>query len=139
MSYIISFDFREMLFRLPEKRSCPVIMVGPGTGIAPFRSFWQERLAVLRVRKGVDNLNGDTFGNMILLFGCRKATEDMYKSETIVAVEEGALTKVLTAFSREQNVPKVMNILVSNLPSSIMAGEFISQDCHLMSAFRGGL
>ena len=39
----VFFPLRAPSFHLPEEGNVPVIMVGPGTGIAPFRSFWQQR------------------------------------------------------------------------------------------------
>ena len=88
-------------------------MVGPGTGIAPFRSFWQERQIDIQLKKGLNGIENN-FGNMTIVFGCRKSNEDnIYKNETKQAQKDGALKTILTAFSREPNVPKVLSRIVS--------------------------
>lgn len=77
-------------FRLPDADK-DVIMVGPGTGVAPFRSFVQERRA-----------NGAT-GRNWLFFGDRTFTHDfLYQLEWQDAVKDGALTRMDVAFSRDQ-------------------------------------
>ncbi|XP_057298420.1 nitric oxide synthase, inducible-like isoform X2 [Hydractinia symbiolongicarpus] len=82
-------------FRLPKDDSAPVIMVGPGTGIAPFRSFWQQR--------DVE----DKTSNMYLFFGCRNSKLDhIYEKEKLELVQKGVFRKVYNAFSREENTPK---------------------------------
>ncbi|CAB4034146.1 nitric oxide synthase, brain-like, partial [Paramuricea clavata] len=108
-------------FHMPEDPSLPVIMVGPGTGIAPFRSFWQQRLFEKKNKltnkvkdKGKNQrpttLSKDknsTWGPLTLYFGCRSSEhDDIYKHETSHAMREGGLDTVYTAFSREPNVPK---------------------------------
>ncbi|XP_065208793.1 nitric oxide synthase, salivary gland isoform X2 [Planococcus citri] len=87
-------------FHLPAEVSKPLVLVGPGTGIAPFRSFWQHRAAQKKVQ-AIDNL-----GKVILFFGCRLKTLDLYSEEKQKMVEEGVLNETHLALSREPNVPK---------------------------------
>lgn len=79
-------------FKLPENGDTPVIMVGPGTGIAPFRSFIQER----------DN-QGDS-GKNWLFFGDRTFTQDfLYQVEWQKYLKSGVLNRLDVAFSRDQH------------------------------------
>jgi len=77
-------------FRLPADDSVPVIMVGPGTGIAPFRAFLEEREA--RGAKG---------GNW-LFFGEQCAATDFYYREQLQAWQASGHLRLNTAFSRDQ-------------------------------------
>ncbi len=78
-------------FRLPEDAATPVIMVGPGTGVAPFRAYLQERKAT-----------GAT-GKNWLFFGEQRQNEDfLYREEFEQLCQEGVLTRFDTAFSRDQ-------------------------------------
>ncbi|XP_070780851.1 NADPH-dependent diflavin oxidoreductase 1 [Enoplosus armatus] len=75
--------------KFPKEKDTPVIMVGPGTGVAPFRSALQERIAV-----------GKTAN--VLFFGCRSESKDFYfSSEWEEMTKAGHLT-LFTAFSRDQ-------------------------------------
>ncbi|KAJ7387220.1 hypothetical protein OS493_004192 [Desmophyllum pertusum] len=156
-------------FHMPEDGTVPVIMVGPGTGIAPFRSFWQQRQFDIantsaprpktldftpdsspQIRRrnfaasaadspdssprmqqrnfaNSPSLKRQIFtekdrdedassnnasslgkwGEMLLFFGCRNSTQDyIYKDEMAQAKDEGALTEVWAALSREPEQPK---------------------------------
>ncbi|NWR66452.1 NOS3 protein, partial [Bucorvus abyssinicus] len=87
-------------FRLPPSPEAPCVLVGPGTGVAPFRSFWQQRLHQLQT-------GGGPLGSMVLVFGCRSSALDhIYREEMEEAREQGALSQVLTAFSRQPGTPK---------------------------------
>ncbi len=78
-------------FRLPEDPTTPVIMVGPGTGVAPFRAYLQERKA----------LGGH--GKNWLFFGEQRRDSDfLYQTELLGMQEEGTLTRLDLAFSRDQ-------------------------------------
>lgn len=78
-------------FRLPEDGATPIIMVGPGTGIAPFRAFWQQRV--------IDRATGP----MWLFFGNPyKATDGCYEDELAPLVESGSL-RMSVAWSRDQD------------------------------------
>lgn len=78
-------------FRLPENPQTPVIMIGPGTGIAPFRAFMQQR----------DNDGAE--GKNWLFFGNPHFTEDfLYQVEWQRYVKDGLLTNIDLAWSRDQ-------------------------------------
>ncbi len=78
-------------FRLPEDGAIPIIMVGPGTGVAPFRAYLQDRQAT-----------GAT-GKTWLFFGEQRAGSDfLYREEFDAFQKEGVLTRLDTAFSRDQ-------------------------------------
>ncbi|NBB06835.1 bifunctional nitrate reductase/sulfite reductase flavoprotein subunit alpha [Pseudomonas monteilii] len=77
-------------FRLPEDDSVPVIMVGPGTGIAPFRAFLEER-----------EVRGAKGGNW-LFFGEQYAATDFYYQEQLQAWQASGHLRLDTAFSRDQ-------------------------------------
>ena len=73
---------RRSTFRLPTNPKTPVIMIGPGTGVAPFRGFVQERVAMARRtidKNGVEGLND--WGKIHLYFGCRNSKDFLYKEE----------------------------------------------------------
>lgn len=91
-------------FRLPDDKKAPILMVGPGTGIAPFRSFWQE---FMFERQSGDPLQQRS-GNTILYFGCRNpGIDDIYKEELEETQTCHAISKVYTAYSRIERKPKV--------------------------------
>lgn len=86
---------RHTQFRLPTKATTPVIMVGPGTGLAPFRGFIQERHLLKE--------SGAPLGDTVLFFGCRKKSEDFLYQEELEEYESGGtLAKMFLAFSRDQ-------------------------------------
>ena len=106
---VVPCFIRRSQFRLPAKPQTPIIMIGPGTGFAPFRGFIQERYHLKQNDKPV----GDT----ILYFGCRKKSEDfLYEEELNQYVENKTLTKLYTAFSRDQtNKVYVTHLLRNNM------------------------
>ena len=78
-------------FRLPEDPETPVIMVGPGTGVAPFRAFMQQRAA-----EGI-------VGNAWLIFGNPHFEQDfLYQTEWQQYLQSGELSRIDLAFSRDQ-------------------------------------
>lgn len=86
---------RRSQFKLPTKSQVPILMIGPGTGLAPFMGFIQERQWMLD--------QGKPLGEAILYYGCRKQAEDyLYEQELAASLKSGALTKLYAAFSRDQ-------------------------------------
>jgi len=78
-------------FRLPSNNETPIIMIGPGTGVAPFRAFMQEREA------------NDASGDNWMFFGDQTFTQDfLYQVEWQNYLKSGLLTKMDVAFSRDQ-------------------------------------
>jgi sulfite reductase (NADPH) flavoprotein alpha-component len=78
-------------FRLPQLPETPVIMIGPGTGIAPFRAFLEER-----------QITGPSGQNWLFFGDQCQATDFLYREQLQVMIEEGHLARLDTAFSRDQ-------------------------------------
>ena len=78
-------------FRLPEDDSLPVIMIGPGTGVAPFRAFLEHRQAV-----------GATGDNWLIFGDQRRYADFLYEDQFTAMQRDGVLTRLDTAFSRDQ-------------------------------------
>jgi sulfite reductase (NADPH) flavoprotein alpha-component len=78
-------------FRLPRNDDAPLVFIGPGTGIAPFRAFLQERKA-----RGARGKNWLFFGDQ------RREHDFLYAAELEAYRKEGLLTRLDTAFSRDQ-------------------------------------
>jgi len=99
---------RKSAFRLPYRHQTPIIMVGPGTGLAPFMGFIQERDKARR--------DGKPIGETVLYFGCRKRTVDfLYEEELRQFEADGTLSQLHLAFSRDtQQKVYVQDLLREN-------------------------
>lgn len=85
-------------FQMPDDPETPMIMVGPGTGIAPFRGFIQARTVLKK--------EGSTLGEALLYFGCRRPDhDDLYREELDQAEQDGIVT-IRRCYSRVENEPK---------------------------------
>jgi cytochrome P450/NADPH-cytochrome P450 reductase len=92
-------------FRLPDDPRVPIIMIGPGTGLAPFRGFLQER-AALRAR-------GKTLGPAMLFFGCRHPDQDYLYADELKAFAASGIAELHTAFSRTEGPKTYVQNLVA--------------------------
>ena len=85
---------RRGTMRLPPDPTTPIIMVGPGTGVAPFRNF---------VRTRITEAGGTADGGAnVLFFGCRREAEDYIFRDEWETLAGAGLVEVFTAFSRDQ-------------------------------------
>ncbi|KAJ3020251.1 UNVERIFIED_CONTAM: NADPH-cytochrome P450 reductase [Siphonaria sp. JEL0065] len=126
LSTHVPIFIRTSSFRLPRDSSAPIIMIGPGTGVAPFRAFLQERAHV--AASGPKKPVGSTW----LFYGCRHPDQDhLYKDEigALLSTVEGYKTssdesekaksfdlRVFNAFSR---VPGQQKVYVQDLVSKM--------------------
>ena len=115
-------------FRLPADGAKDVIMVGPGTGIAPFRAFLEQRA-----------LDGGRGRNWLFFGEQRRATDFFYEAEFAALQKQGALTRLDTAFSRDQAqkiyVQNKMHEQAQELWSWLQGGAYfyVCGDAHRMA------
>ncbi|KAK3823981.1 MAG: hypothetical protein JOS17DRAFT_752826 [Linnemannia elongata] len=103
----------ETRFNLPSDTTKPVIMIGPGTGVAPFMGFLEHRAEQRLIKKRLVNIGSgprqhldDHFGDMWLFFGCRHRERDwLFREQMESYKRDGVLTELQLAVSREENVP----------------------------------
>jgi cytochrome P450/NADPH-cytochrome P450 reductase len=101
-------------FRLPDNPAIPLIMVGPGTGLAPFRGFLQERAALKAA--------GRTIGPAMLFFGCRRPDQDFIYEDELRAFEASGVCELYVAFSRYGPAQRVhVQQLIRDCADKVMA------------------
>lgn len=97
--FFLSYHHANAEFKMPDDPNIPLLMVSAGSGIGPFRSFWQQRSLLHWPRE-----------NAWLYFGCRDSSENMFDEETSKVVQRSV------AFSRLPDKPKnyVQDLLTRN-------------------------
>lgn len=95
---ILKFSIKKTSFKLPNDESIPIVMIGPGLGIAPMRSFIEHR----------------STGNNFLYFGCRFDNVDFYFKDELKEYEEDGRIKLRVAFSRQNFKQYVQDLLVED-------------------------
>ncbi len=100
-------------FRLPADPRTPLVMIGPGTGLAPFRGFLQQRRA-LRER-------GEALGPARLFFGCRRPDTDFLYRDELEAFAAGGLVELHVAFSRLDGRRTYVQDLVAEQAEAVWA------------------
>lgn len=91
-------------FRLPEDPARPIIMIGPGTGLAPFRGFLQERASQMA--------GGKAIGPAMLFFGCRHPEQDFLYADELKGFAEQDICELHVAFSRGEGAKSYVQDLI---------------------------
>ncbi|XP_045592940.1 nitric oxide synthase, salivary gland isoform X1 [Procambarus clarkii] len=101
-------------FHLPSDPKVPVVLVGAGSGIAPFRGFWQH-YHHMRTQAHAHCGGGGEPGRVLVYYGCRTHADHLYAEEKQAMLRSGAITSSSLALSRQPGLPKmhVQELLLS--------------------------
>ncbi|WP_370399142.1 bifunctional cytochrome P450/NADPH--P450 reductase [Sulfitobacter sp. JB4-11] len=100
-------------FGLPDDPATPVIMIGPGTGIAPFRGFLGERAAL--------KAQGKTLGPAMLFFGCRHPDQDFIYRDELESFAKDGIADLHVAFSRQDKKKTYVQDLIREQRDAVWA------------------
>ena len=100
-------------FRLPDDPSAPIILIGPGTGIAPFRGFLGERAALKE--------QGTALGPAMLFFGCRHPYQDYIYREELENFASAGIADLHVAFSRQEKKKVYVQDLIRDNRDAVWA------------------
>ncbi|XP_061393406.1 NADPH-dependent diflavin oxidoreductase 1 [Musca vetustissima] len=126
--------------KLPKNPQIPVIMIGPGTGIAPFRSFIQSRYFLKE-----NEQNADT--PLVVYFGCRNRNKDFHFSDDLEKWSNERFIRLYCAFSRDQdhkiyvqhlieeNVSELKTLILENQAFILVAGSSKNMPKSVKEAF----
>jgi cytochrome P450/NADPH-cytochrome P450 reductase len=98
-------------FRLPDDPLKPIVMIGPGTGLAPFRGFLQERASLAA--------DGRMLGPAKLFFGCRRSDQDFLYADELKDYEARGLVALHVAFSRANGAKTYVQHLLEEQRDSV--------------------
>jgi len=113
---MLRFFIRNTAFKLPRDLHQPIIMIGPGLGLSPFRAFIEER--AIRLEEEGDELRREVLPASFLYFGCRYEEMDYYFRQSLEEYSEKCVIKLAVAFSRHKPKQYVQDL--------------IAQDAHLI-------
>lgn len=111
-------------FRLPRDSGKPIVMIGPGTGLAPFRAFVKER--ILRER-----IYDEEHGPAMLFFGCRDANQDYLYGDLLETWRKDGKLELVTAFSRMQKKKVYVQTRLREESYAKRVWDLVSQGGHI--------
>jgi cytochrome P450/NADPH-cytochrome P450 reductase len=100
-------------FRLPDDPATPIVMIGPGTGLAPFRGFLQERSA--------QKARGQILGPAMLFFGCRHPDQDFIYAGELKGFAADGIVDLHVAFSRADESKTYVQDLITAQAEAVFA------------------
>ena len=100
-------------FRLPVDPAAPIVMIGPGTGLAPFRGFLRERAAL--------KAQGSSLGPAMLFFGCRHPEQDFIYADELAEHARAGVVDLHVAFSRQDGKKTYVQDLLKDQADRVRA------------------
>eukprot|EP00736_Rhodelphis_marinus_P000769 Rmarinus@m.18974 len=137
-SDVVQVFLKDSTFHLPANHlDVPLILIGPGTGLAPFRAFLQERELAMAARRAEREESGRNSNKPLaqpcyVFFGCRRSDEDYIYREELESYEKtGVITKLYCAFSREGKQKVYVQHKIAQAGKELWDSCLKFDDCHV--------